>query len=102
MAKFLAPSDLSRFATIRQAVGETSMPIHLLPSFCDDASAVPHPQNGSNTMSVGLDEVFTILSNRSSGFWVGYPTLSFVWLIRLMSSQTSESGTPCISSRYRL
>ena len=32
---------------------------------------VPHPQNGSNTMSPSLDDAFTIRSSNASGFCVG-------------------------------
>ena len=48
-----------------------SMPIHCRPSFCAAATAVPHPQKGSNTTSPALEDVLIIRSSKPSGFCVG-------------------------------
>ena len=61
----------SRFAMTRQAVGDTSMPIHWRLRFCAATNAVPHPQKASRTISFSLLLAVMILSSRASGFWVG-------------------------------
>ena len=61
----------SRFAMTRQAVGDTSIPIHLRRRFCAETSAVPHPQNASRTMSPLLLLAPTIRSSKARGFCVG-------------------------------
>ncbi len=73
-----------RFAITVQAVGETSMPMYLRPSFCATAIAVPQPQKGSRTMSPGLLDALIMRSRRASGFCVGYPSLSFPWAIGII------------------
>jgi hypothetical protein len=61
----------NRFAITRQAVGEMSIPIHCRPSFCAATSAVPQPQKGSSTMSLGLLLAWMMRSKSASGFCVG-------------------------------
>jgi hypothetical protein len=46
----------------------TSMPIQRRPSFCAASTVVPHPQNGSSTMSPGLLEAVMMRSSKVSGF----------------------------------
>ncbi len=53
-----------------------SMPIHWRPSFWAATVAVPQPQNGSSTMSPGLDDAEMIRSSNRMGFCVGYPSRS--------------------------
>lgn len=90
-----------RMLTSSTALGEMSMPTHLRPSFSAATQAVAHPQNGSSTMSPGLELVSMIRSSNASGFWVGYPIVSFP-LAGEISVQTSLKGRPRCSSRYRL
>ena len=46
----------NRMFTSSTAFGETSIPTHFLPNISAATHAVAHPQNGSRTMSPGLED----------------------------------------------
>ena len=66
----------TRSSASRTASGDKSIPTHRRCNREAATKAVPHPQNGSKTMSPGLLEAETIRSNNANGFCVGYPTRS--------------------------
>jgi len=69
-----------------------SAPIHLRPNFSATAKVVPEPQKKSATIESILDDAFIILSNKASGFCVGYPTSSFLHPDTLDISAHHDSG----------
>src|SRR6185369_2742120 len=89
-----------------QAVGLMSIPIHLRFSFSAAINVVPQPQNPSRIKSPGLLLTLIILSNRASGFCVGYPTLSDSYFSRVgscpISSQRLSTTGPLLGSKYFL
>ena len=78
-----------------------SQPIHFLFNFSATANVVPLPQKKSATKSFSLVEESIILSNKFSGFCVGYLRFSIAPpCIAEISVHKSLIFTPLFSSKY--